>query len=208
MPKRRNIETVIAIDSSRNFKSLVVGVAILLVLVSCRTNTRLDTLFYRTEYTSQTITDDLRTEICLDIEAQGYQFDIFEAYYSVEQITYPDGTQIKFTSDDVTIQVREITGINRQFGREEQISDEELERLVAKANETCAAIESVAGDVLGTTVNTRVSSYDYVTGTVILYQGECGELYAPSPSFGSYANPEQFEASICTSSLYSLSSGN
>ncbi|MEM6285188.1 MAG: hypothetical protein AAF787_23550 [Chloroflexota bacterium] len=192
---------------SRTF-NILTGVAVILVLASCRTNTRLDTVFYDTEYTQHPIEDDLRAGICLNVEAQGYQFDIFDAYHSVEQVTYPDGTQIEFVSDNVTIQVREITGIDRQFGKEVQISDEELKRLATEANETCAIIESLAGDILETEVNAYVSSYDYIAGTVILYQGECGEFYAPSPSFGSYAIPEQFEESICTSDLYALSSGN
>ncbi len=192
--------------SSVQLRPLWIVATLSLSLLGCRTDTFWDSAMYDAEYLTEPIAGDVRESICLELEQDGLKFDIFQANRVVTRVTYPTGDSADFRTDQVTIEARVITRINRRYNELPQITDDELLRLQEEAGETCLAITKAASEYLNDDVSVNLSQYDWVSGTVILYGG-CQNTTSASVSFGSYGVDEQFEASVCTSDIYSLSAG-
>jgi hypothetical protein len=175
-------------------------------VAGCATYTPLDSLFYESEYTRQSIDRDARNAMCLTLEGQGYQFDFaypgdpFEVVSEYVVVTYPDNRQISyFTHYSITAKI--LTTINRDFDLGPfGITDTELARLLPEAQQTCVDVLSEASNYSLDNVETTIWMWDWLAGATVIWTtqipGDCTSLEWSVASVGSGGDSYTYQTPI------------
>lgn len=156
-------------------------IALCLMMAACQTNLLWDALFDTHDEEVRSSTNDERLALCLALENEGYQFDVFQL--SEPAINEPD-------PEPSSVSVTLLTDISRDYDSPISISEAETIRL---ENEAQAFCQQYAADAERLGIDLELGGvlfWDYIAGVrgSMSFRENCEALLTSGWSTGGYGN--------------------